>query len=230
MNKPHSFLFASFLALLTFWSIPAHCQDQKTKQDQGKKEDVFTSEYGGFQVRMINPKSSIKKLQPSSGKFVELYLFVDSVVEKQVAQSVSFHDLEKELITDAEIKKILDQSEKGFSDTIQGKISESKDMEFATLPGRQFEFQASNFQRNARGICRILIRKNRVYQLTYSATSDRYDAKQALAYLDSFRTVRIDLSAKPKQKTTKPVEPPPVNEKSEKKAATKLKKEKKASK
>lgn len=154
-------------------------------------EKIFASDQGGFQIRMTKPNLSVRKIQPKAGAHVELFLFKASSNENQSAQTVSYHDLRKPPGGKQEIKEILDNSASGFSKSIKGKIGTDKALEISGLPARQIAFETTSYDRKIRGVTQFVLRKNRVYQITFVAARDKFDEQSAKSFLGSFRLIKI---------------------------------------
>jgi hypothetical protein len=156
---------------------------------------TFTAPDGSFTVRLPEEPEVESETVPTEAGDIEIAMYLTEGDDRMVMLSHNgFPAMIAEVIAsgdDATIQSLLDGGRDGAVSNVGGALQDEKQITVAGFPGREFTFSvdssASPTGEAITGIARVIVVKDRLYQLLSLTTADETDPALVQAFFDSFQ-------------------------------------------
>lgn len=156
---------------------------------------TFTAPDGSFTVRLPEEPEAQTETVPTEAGDIEMAMYLTEGDDRMVMLSHNgFPDMVAEVIAsgdDATIQSLLDGGRDGAVSNVGGSLQGEKSITVAGFPGREFTFSvdssASPTGEAITGIARVIVVKDRLYQLLSLTTADETEPALVQAFFDSFQ-------------------------------------------
>jgi hypothetical protein len=156
---------------------------------------AFTAPDGSFSVRLPSEPEVQNETVPTEAGDIEIAMYITEGSDRMVMVAHNgFPAAVAEVIAsgdDATIQSILDGGRDGAVSNVQGTLQDEKPVTVGGFPGREFTFTVaadiSPTGEAITGIARVILAKDRLYQMLSLTNADETDPAAVQAFFDSFQ-------------------------------------------
>ena len=150
----------------------------------------FTSETGGFAVKL--PSTPVEEVQTIPSEAGDLNLYIYMVEEENAAMGVMFNELPEIITSSADdelIQSMLDGGRDGAVGNMGGNLVSEEEISIDGHPGRHIVFNIPDavFPGGGEGVARIYYVDGNLYQVMLLGVKDAYPPEMVEMFLDSFQ-------------------------------------------
>lgn len=149
------------------------------------------SQEGNFRVLMPGETNYLPQdVDGADGRKIKLHVFAVETEDGALAWLTFYNDYTEEHVRDTGATTILRNSQKGALESANATLTKESEIVLGEHPGREFRFTGESDGQPYRGVWRLYLVNNRLYQLGLIAVDKPLPEESVAKYFGSFELLR----------------------------------------